>query len=145
MEYDQADLNTSLHLAVQRGSLTQVEKLIEAGADIHFFDELSFSALHYSVKSGNRQIVHFLLEQGADVNAHNADCAGETAIILAAENGYFGIAKLLLGFGADPYIGGWMQIDALDRAEMRKDARGERIKDLILMQHPPSKKRAKLK
>ena len=132
-----------LHLAAQKGDIARVEALIAAGASLHDFDELSYSALHYAVKSGNRQLVHRLLELDADVNSHHTDNGGDTPIIIAAEEGAFGIVKLLLHFGADPYITGWMRLDALDRAEKRKDAAGDKIKALILRERPPSKDRLK--
>ena len=141
MTIDQSKLTDDLHSAAGNGDIKKVEELIDAGANIHFFDVLSKSALHHAVESGNRQLVHRLIELGANVNSHNAVHAGETPLSLAAENGQFGIAKLLLNFGADPYIKGVMWNDALDRAEMRKDALGDRIKGLILKERPPSKER----
>lgn len=143
MKIDQSELTEDLHLAAGNGDLEKVEALIDVGANIHYFDTLSKSALHYAVESGNRQLVHWLIERGADVNSHNADSAGETPLSLAAEKGNFGIAKLLLNLGADPYLKGWMWNDALDRAEMRKDTKGDKIKALILRERPPSKERLK--
>ncbi len=133
----------SFHIAAQKGDISRVEAFIDAGANLHSFDELSYSALHYAVKSGNRQLVHRLLELGADVNSNHTDNGGDTPIIIAAEEGTFGIVKLLLNLGADPYITGWMQLDALDRVERRKDAEGDKIKALILRERPPSKDRLK--
>ena len=141
MEDAQIELDDELRLAAQAGDLKTVESAISAGANIHAFDELQNTALHYAATSGNRQLVHWLIQQGADVNSHNADSAGETPLSLAAEKGHFSIAKLLLGLGADPYLKGWMWNDALDRADNRKDALGDKIKDLILREHPPSKER----
>ena len=81
-----------LHFAAQKDDIKRVEELIDAGANIHAFDELSYSALHYAVKSGNRQLVHRLLDLRADVNSHNKDFAGATPIIVAVDEGNLGIA-----------------------------------------------------
>ena len=143
MKIDQSEQTEDLHFAAGNGDLKTVEALIDAGANIHYFDTLSYSALHYAVKSGNRQLVHRLLELGADVNSHLAGYAGETPITIAVEEGSFDITKLLLNYGADPYITGWMRLDALDSAEQRKDEKGNKLKALILREHPPSKERLK--
>ena len=143
MEDTQINLDDDLRLAAQNGKIKAVEGLILSGANIHAFDEVQMTALHYAVQGRNRQLVHWLIKQGADVNSHNADYAGETPLSLAAENGDFGIAKLLLGLGANPYVKGWMWNDALDRAEKRKDSKGDMIRDLILREHPPTKERLK--
>ena len=135
------ELNEDLLFAAANGDLERVEKLIDAGADIHFFDEMSKSALHYAVEGAHRQLVHWLIEKGANVNAHLRDNAGDTPMTIAAYQGHFEISKLLLQAGADPYITAWMGKDALDYAINRKDANGEKIKVLIVNMHPPDKKR----
>ena len=137
----QLELNECLLYAVSSGDNKKVEELLDAGADIDFFDELSHSALHYAVKSSDRQLVHFLLARGADVNAHLSDNAGDTPLTIAAYQGHYTISKLLLKSGADPYITAWMGNDALDYATRRKDVNGDKIKELILKMHPPAKDR----
>lgn len=132
----QLELNEELLIAADSGDHKRVKELLGAGADIHFFDELSNSALHYAVKGAHHQVVHFLLEKGADVNAHLRDHAGDTPISTAAYKGHYAITKLLLKAGADPYIPTWMGNDALDYAIKRKDANGEKIKALILEMRP---------
>ena len=132
MQDHQAKLNDQLNFAAQKGDHKCVKELIESGADIHSFDELSKTTLHYAAENGSSHIVHMLIEKGANVNSHNSDHAGDTPTIVATENGHFKIVKMLLNAGADPYIGGWMQIDALERSELRKDSVGDRIKELIL-------------
>jgi ankyrin repeat protein len=140
---DQSDLTSDLHFAASNGDIKKVEDLIAKGANIHHFDTSSKSALYHAVESGNRQLVHWLIEEGANVNSHNSDYAGETPLSIAAELGEFGIAKLLLKSGANPYLKGSMWNDALDRAESRKDELGDKIKTLIIREAPPSKERLK--
>lgn len=137
----QLELNEDLLFAAESGDHKRVEELLDAGADIHLFDELSKSALHYAVEGGHRRLVHFLLTNGADVNAHVSDDAGDTPITIAAYQGHYAITKLLLKAGADPYITAWMGSDALDYAVRRKDANGKKIKELIVTIHPPAKDR----
>ncbi|WP_051279608.1 ankyrin repeat domain-containing protein [Hellea balneolensis] len=138
---EQLELNEDLLFAAGSGDHKKVEELLDAGANIHFFDELSKSALHYAVQGAHRQLVHFLLEKGANVNAHLRDNAGDTPITIAAYEGHYAVSKLLLKAGADPYITAWMGKDALDYALGRKDSNGEKIKELIVGMHPPSKDR----
>lgn len=135
------ELNEDLVLAASHGDNKTVEELLNAGADINFFDELSKTALHYAVEGGHKRLVHFLLENGADVNAHLSDNIGDTPIIIAAYEGHYAVSKLLLKSGADPYITAWMGNDALDYAVRRKDPDGEKIKNLIVETHPPAKGR----
>ncbi len=137
----QSELNQDLLIAASSGDHKKVEDLIDAGADIHFFDEVSKSALHYAVESADKRLVHLLLEKGADVNAHVSDDAGDTPLTVSAYEGHYAISKLLLNKGADPYITAWMGSDALDYAERRKDDIGEKIKALIIKMHPPDKDR----
>lgn len=137
----QLELNEDLLFAASSGDHNKVEELIDAGADIHFFDELSKSALHYAVENDHKQLVHFLLQRGADVNAHLRDNAGDTPITIAAYQGHYAISKLLLKSVADPYIPAWMGNDAFDYAIRRKDVNGEKIKELIIKMHPPAKGR----
>jgi len=139
--HKQLELSEGLLFAAGSGDHKKVEELLDAGADIHFFDELSKSALHYAVEGAHRQLVHFLLEKGANVNAHLRDNAGDTPITIAAYEGHYAVCKLLLKAGADPYITAWMGKDALDYAVRRKDANGEKIRELIVEMYPPSKDR----
>ena len=138
---NQLELNENLLFAASSGDNKKVEELLDAGADIDFFDNLSMSALHYAVEGAHRQLVHFLLAKGADVNAHLSDDAGDTPITLAAYQGDYAICKLLLKAGADPYITASMGNDALDYAVRRKDTNGEIIKELIVKMYPPAKDR----
>lgn len=70
---NQLELNEDLLFAAGSGDHKRVEELLDAGANIHFFDELSKSALHYAVEGAHRQLEHFLLTNGADVNAHMSE------------------------------------------------------------------------
>ena len=141
MDQTQTEMNDRLNIAAQEGDHLLVASLIDTGADIYCFDELSKTALHYAAESGNSRIVQMLLVAGASTNAHDAERIGDTPIIFAAREGHFRIVKMLLNAGADPYIAGWMQCDALDHAEMRKDDDGDKMKNLILEKCPPSKNR----
>jgi len=45
--------------------------------------------------------------------------------------GSLAVATLLVDFGADPRIPGWMQLTALHKAEERKDQEGQRVYALL--------------
>jgi ankyrin repeat protein len=60
--------------------------------------------LHDAVRRGDIETCRTLIAKGMDVNAKNT--AGETPLLLAADCGHIGIAKLLLENGADVKIRG---------------------------------------
>lgn len=106
---DKADTTgwTALHYAVQyavrSGDWTNVQSLINAGADVNKKDNNGMTALIGAVESGNIEMVEVLLRApGADVNvvANN----GMTAFAYAILNRNFEIAKLLESAGAECYI-----------------------------------------
>jgi len=92
--------DTPLHLAVRRGEKDLVERLLDAGADVHARNKDGAAPLHVAIGKRDRQIVRMLLDAGADVNAkrvryilpplHSAASAGDPEIL-----------KMLLDRGAD--------------------------------------------
>ena len=78
--------NDKLYTAIAKGSLSEVEKLIESGVDINYKykndrNESEHTALHYAVKYRKFDIAELLIEKGANVNAKAED--GWTALMLA--------------------------------------------------------------
>jgi ankyrin repeat protein len=60
-----ADLGDELLQAAEDGDLIEVEKLIEAGADVNLQDEWGNTALSEAVKKGYTEIVEILKNAGA--------------------------------------------------------------------------------
>jgi ankyrin repeat protein len=116
-----------LHQAAQAGDLDRVDPLIERKYPLNRFDGLGKTPLHYAVRAGHRHVVARLIEAGADVNAHDDRVIGNTPLGDNAADCDYEMARQLTEAGADPTIRGWMQLNALDRARMRKDADARKI------------------
>ena len=57
--------NSPLHIACVRGSLPEVQALLEAGADVNAAGELSNTPLHEAAGQGHIEVVRLLLAAGA--------------------------------------------------------------------------------
>ena len=96
--------NDELYDAIVKGSLTEVEKLIDAGVDINYKykkdkNKSEYTALHYAVKYREFDIAELLIEKGANVNA--VDIYGWHPLLYAVNDENFELAELLLQNGAD--------------------------------------------
>lgn len=85
-----------------------VEALLAAGADVYAKDpESGYTLLHRAVEGGpcNRGAIRLLIERGVPINAHaSAFNNQDTALHIAAENGYYILVQDLLEHGASPLI-----------------------------------------
>lgn len=86
--------------------------LLDNDADISIQDELGYSALHAAVNSNNELITKILLEHDAPVNA--LDKYGNSSLGRASHLN-IGIIKLLLNYGADPFIKNNYGVSPYDR------------------------------
>lgn len=59
--------------------------------------------LYYAASFGLITVVKYILEAGADLEVHGGRC-GATPINIASFRGYKDVVKLLLEYGADPYV-----------------------------------------
>lgn len=91
-----------LRLAVWRGHLAVVEKLIQFGADVNEVSRYSLSPLANAAEAGNIEMLKLLLESGADINTQAND--EYTALMRACIGGQSKTAVLLLEAGADPNL-----------------------------------------
>jgi ankyrin repeat protein len=73
----------AIHAASASSSLSIVEALLEAGADVNAPQEKGFTALHEAASTGNLELLRILLEHGA--NRELATDDGKTALDLARE------------------------------------------------------------
>jgi ankyrin repeat protein/tRNA A-37 threonylcarbamoyl transferase component Bud32 len=89
----------SLHKAVEEGSLSAVEELLQAGSEIDARDESGCAPLHLAVRNNHPRILKVLISAGADINA--PDGAGATPLHLAAAAGSREMAEYLVNKGAD--------------------------------------------
>lgn len=81
------------------GDITEIRRLIEAGADIDAMNQYGGTPLIMASGKGHTQIVKLLLSVKADVNTNLAD--GATPLYVASEQGHIKIVELLLSAGAD--------------------------------------------
>ena len=86
-----------LAIAIQRGSVSDVERLLKAGANANSVDADGIPALMSATLFGNARMVQVLLDHGANVNQPGA--AGATALMWAVPDPEK--VRLLLARGAD--------------------------------------------
>jgi len=102
MQESKLDRLTSLLAAISKGSLSMVELLANAGAELDHGPKLGLlrTPLQSAAELGRFEIVKFLLEQGVPVD--NAPFySGGTPLQLAAMSGWIDVATLLLENGAN--------------------------------------------
>lgn len=90
---------TPMLLAAYEGHLEIVEKLLNAGRDVHEIDENENLALHVAAKRGHSQVVEFLLDRGAAINL--GDTSGFSALHMAVLYRKLDVVDLLIKRGAD--------------------------------------------
>lgn len=83
---------TAIIYASEGHSLNIMIQLIEAGADVHAWND---SALRSAAKNGNNGMVTILLDAGADVDAMDSQ-----ALKLAVEGGYEDVVESLIDAGS---------------------------------------------
>ncbi|XP_043922216.1 transient receptor potential cation channel subfamily A member 1-like [Protopterus annectens] len=89
---------TPLHLAAQNGHIRVVQLLLRKGA-LFFCDYKCWTSLHYAAVGGFTQTMQILLD--ADMTLiDKTEEEGNTALHLAAQEGYTGAVSLLLENGA---------------------------------------------
>ncbi len=71
--------------AVRRNDVASVERLLDAGADLHSVDETGTTMLMYAALYAGPEVIQALIRRGADVNAANR--AGSTALMWRVESG----------------------------------------------------------
>jgi ankyrin repeat protein len=85
--------------AARQNNLSEVLRLLRAGADANAKDGGDRTALYHASHFGYVQVVQVLLEHGADIDAENR--YGETPLHEACFNGQLLVVKSLLSGGAD--------------------------------------------
>ena len=100
--------STPLHTAITYDNTAYVDKLLAAGVDFSHPRYEQRRPLSHAIKNGgDMAMIRHLLALGDDVNARFQ--IGYTPLILAVEEGYLDVVKLLLAHGADPnavHLGG---------------------------------------
>ena len=94
---DAVDANeeTALMRAVNKGDVAGVQSLLEKGAGVDMTDAQGNTPLMRAAEKGNTTIIEALLRRGANINAE--DTYGMTALSLAVREGRADAVKILLG------------------------------------------------
>ena len=85
--------------AVLLGSLVDVKRLIQAGANVNGSKRDGSTPLTLAAARGDPKITAYLIERGAGVNRSNE--IGQTALMIAAQRGNKEIIQQLVAAGAD--------------------------------------------
>lgn len=91
---------SALFRAAAGGELSDVEAIVNAGADVDGSINGGPTALMVAAQDGHINIVRFLLRNGADVNAMSKG-GGATPLIVACTMGHIEIVKMLIEKGAN--------------------------------------------
>lgn len=94
---------SSLHYAVLRGDLPEIERLLESGIDLNLSDSNGFVALHFAAQEYRLDAAKALLDRGALVDQRNR--FGNTPLFVAVFNsqGRGEMIELLRARNADPH------------------------------------------
>jgi ankyrin repeat protein/uncharacterized protein YjgD (DUF1641 family) len=93
------DMWTGLYIAVARGDVAEVRRLVAAGADVDEAGPAGTSPLQMAVVTGQVEVIRVLVEMGANKDAKNA--SGWTPLHWAARNGRVEAVKALAECGAN--------------------------------------------
>ncbi|KAF5609187.1 ankyrin repeat domain-containing protein [Fusarium pseudoanthophilum] len=94
----QRSLNDQVIACVKHGNLTQLKRLLDAGADINVLSTSCRSALSVAAEYGHRQLVDFILQIGGFLDLQDSN--GESALWWASRSNHVGVVQRLLELGA---------------------------------------------
>ncbi len=120
-----------LHRAAEAGDLDEMERLVKSGFDVNRYDDMSFTPLHAAIVARQLEAAKWLLDHNADVNANEEEKIGETPLCEAVKCDSPELVALLLDYGADPDLPGWMGLTARARAKQKSDGAGHVILELL--------------
>ena len=88
---------TALLVAAEKGQLSCMKMLLDAGADINHADVNGHTALYYAAHKGHLEAIELLLARGA--NVQNWPSCRQDPLCTAAVNGYMACVRALVGAG----------------------------------------------
>jgi len=93
-----ADGSTPLLWAVYDGNVTEVRRLLKAGANVTMANNYGASPMSLASEVANTEILKLLVEAGASANSANPE--GQTALMAVARTGNVAAAQFLIDRGA---------------------------------------------
>ena len=105
----------TLWSAAKANDVTELARLLDAGAALDACDARGYSALMLAAYSGHAEAFEYLLERGADPNS--VDAAGNSVLMGAAFKGHLTMVKQLLRAGSNPHARNHSGLDARSFAE----------------------------
>ena len=88
------DGSTPLQWAVYDGKVTEVQRLLKAGANVSLANNYGASPMSLAAEVGNAEILKLLLDAGANADSPNPE--GQTALMAVARTGNVAAAQLLI-------------------------------------------------
>jgi ankyrin repeat protein len=88
----------TLSIAAMLGDTKEINRLLDAGADVNATKERGRTAFLWAAMAGKTEAVKLLLVKGADVNSSSP--TGTTALMHAVDNGQIELVRLFLAKGA---------------------------------------------
>lgn len=85
---------TGLHIAADKGHLSCVHVLVQAGAQLDVMDRNQLTPLMLAASEGKPDVVKYLIRIGADVTLKGED--GMTALHMAAKSGHLEVCRIIL-------------------------------------------------
>ncbi|CAL7947927.1 unnamed protein product [Xylocopa violacea] len=85
---------TGLHIAADKGHLSCVHVLVQAGAQLDVMDRNQLTPLMLAASKGKADVVKYLIRIGADVTLKGED--GMTALHMAAKSGHLDVCRIIL-------------------------------------------------
>jgi ankyrin repeat protein len=94
---------SELHYAAVTGDVSEVTRLVRAGADVNLLDKNRFTPLHFATQQQMLDVARILVDAGAEINGK--DCDGNTPLFKAVLScrGKGELIQLLREKGADPF------------------------------------------
>jgi ankyrin repeat protein len=120
-----------LHRAAADGDCALAKSLIAEGVPLDAFEDIGFTPLHFAVRHEHFAMAQLLLDAGANINAREEETNSHTAISVAARETSPEMVEFLLTRGADPWIAGWMGMDAFDLANDRRDDEAPQVRAVL--------------